>query len=285
MDKQDRQPASVDDLSLSLADLSLEPKKVDYLSRLPPELLRTIFKEVYSELPRPGLPLNRALAPFHDEFAHNATSVDCYDCLTGFMHNITTFPRLGPFLKILVIEFELDEDGDPAKESPALRNRMMTVFFSTTPNLKILVCTGGDVVLSLLLRPTFASKHLQKLEHLSATGAFLDFPHPLHPSNFAALGKYPSLVAFAFTVAKTRPFRRLSSLPPITSAKHFSNLTSLSFEGPRLNSRYLQAILAGCEHLIDLDLIDGGGKVDLVKLLDHLPSPDLLKNLGLQSFP
>jgi hypothetical protein len=250
------------------------PKQVDHLSRLPPELLRHIFRSVeVDHLPRP---LSRFLKPFQDEVKFEAVEVDSYDTLHQLMNVVAINGEVGGFIKAL--SFDLDEDEEKSVAG-------LAGFFSSLINLRSLSLIDAPPVISLVLKPAFANIAFPLLEDLDINFSFSRRLHPFHPRHFEALSSYTSLVRFTLRIDRDfEDYADLPSLPSSSWSQHFSHLKGLALTGVRLDTNALGVILSGCEKLRSLALQDGSGLTDTVGLVEKLPRVSTLRQLTLNTF-
>lgn len=278
------QPSTSSVEGLPLANLALEePKGVDYLSQLPPEILRTIFRLVYSGPGFPPLPLSRHLKPFHNENRFAVGAVDCNSCLGGLMKTMSRGADLAQYVKVLMIDMK---PGASTATAPAFQP--LAKFLRRLKNLRFLSISGPSPVLDVVLRPNFAKQALGKLKTLQIKSSFLHvhrLRHPFDPHHYEALNLYRSLVDFSIRVERPyNEYNPLSSLPRPSSSQYFARLQSLDISGKKLDGNALRGILFGCKELTSLVLNDGSGEVDLVAITKELPRLSSLRELTLRSF-
>ncbi|GAA6029808.1 hypothetical protein JCM8097_001059 [Rhodosporidiobolus ruineniae] len=267
--------------SLDIDQLSLGPSKPDYLSSLPPELLRRIFELTYEGGSYIRAPLSRYLAPFHHEMIYQFVALDCHGCLERFANHILAARDLGKLVKA----FRLWINENKARQAPS--GSLIGKLFAALPNLNILDLAGNTPVVSLILKPAFAKKHLPKLFSLTIDSPFSSTRSPFHPSHFSGLAKYPALKAFDLQIDRKddEPFHHVLQSPPPALIQHFSRLTALRLSSTYLDGLSAEAMLRSCGGLVHLELSDEGGTVDLAKLVECLSDSSQLQSLVLWCCP
>ncbi|GAA5916973.1 hypothetical protein JCM6882_005075 [Rhodosporidiobolus microsporus] len=275
--------------ALSLDKLSLKDDKVDRLSQLPPEILREIFRLAYEGGRGPSHPLSRSLAVFHYELALEDIKLRGYKSLKLFVRTILARPELGAHVRSFAIHLPPEEEDDTDESGRRLwsvaEDEVLPKFFGRLGELSSLIIEGARPLADLVLRPSFASHSLQKLEALR-----IDMYHipgverSLHPERYLALAEYPRLdKLFLFVGQPAASSPAPSPISPL-SCQHFSRLTTLDLSSSRLDPVYAAAILGHCTNVGSLYLSDESGQADIPSLLETLPNPQGLKALDVRSF-
>ncbi|GAA6029839.1 hypothetical protein JCM8097_001073 [Rhodosporidiobolus ruineniae] len=265
---------------------------VDYFSSLPPELIRRIFELAYAEEFPPG-PLSKALLPFFHEHLYTGFRFENYRDLEAFMRHIAAYRDRGKLVSSLRLgpdelgdEFPpYDGARDDFTTSPPPSNNQLSKFFAALTRLKFLSIEGADAAITFVLAHGSAKKRFRNLTDLVVAGSFPGVERPFFPGNFSTLALYPALTRLDIDVDRcvlqpTSPTRQLTSEAPM---KHFGRLTSLCIAGDTFDIPSIEAILRSSTSLTDVALTERAGKADLVKLVENVPNPALLKDLSLST--
>ncbi|GAA6005068.1 hypothetical protein JCM10207_008501 [Rhodosporidiobolus poonsookiae] len=265
-------------LAQQLEGLSLDDKKVDYLSSLPNELIRRIFTLAYAEKSGPRFPLNKRLLPFHYERVFEFVTVPYDGSMHASINSVcSSTTRLGNYISTLAVEGETEEFRDPPGAKP------LTKLFTKLRDLRNLIIEDADPVASLVLKTAFAQKNLPSLVTLIIDSPLDQWSSPYHRQHYRALRFYPYLATLALEIDRDTFSLRLSHPPPSpANAGHFAAFTSLSFSGSVLDKNAVFAILRAAVSLQDLTLAQQeDSDATLLPLLTCLPNPHRLSHLKL----
>ncbi|GAA5821961.1 hypothetical protein JCM11251_004798 [Rhodosporidiobolus azoricus] len=263
--------------------------KFDRLSKLPPELLRQIFVLAYRYADEaPQHPLNRTLAPFHYELEIHGPYVRGYRRLKKLMRTVLQRPQLGEHVKHLSVTVESADENKLDKEGYSCWSRedtrALVRFLGKLSALKDLFLRGARRVVDVVLKPSFAAKHLQRLRTLDIqTYHIPQVERSFDPALYIGLAGYRSLDYLALAIFQPYKPPYLASPVPSSLVESLRRLTTLKLVGSFLDSLSAQAILSACEHLTALALTDNSDEADFPAILAALPRPDHLATLDLSS--
>ncbi|GAA5892825.1 uncharacterized protein JCM6883_007487 [Sporobolomyces salmoneus] len=273
------------------------PKSVDYLSRLPPELIEDIFDLAHdyeSESPNQRLlgPPSRALKPFFDQTLHSRISLRSWYRLEKFCDRVDSenLDRI----KVLEIAIELHHDWDsfssnleqeePEEDVPSgFDDNSFNRILRLTDSIKVLKISGSTRLALLVLSSTVAVSSLPNLQLLSLCSTFDSFEDPFHPAHYAALSYYTSLRALHLEILRHSDSIETSRSAPILNNPSLPCLTEIRLEGPVYASASSSSLLAAAQNCSKLSLIDLHGNPRLIGLVASLSKPERLEELTVES--
>ncbi|GAA5955105.1 hypothetical protein JCM3765_003196 [Sporobolomyces pararoseus] len=260
-----------------------ESKKVDHLSRLPPELVQDIFDAAHSvEEPLSG-PLSRGLHLFYLQTRYRSIQLTAgYRQLSKFCKSLTSeVARYIISLKIKIKypddeETEEDLDGydsdarefaeERLKEARPTREAddvdgpddgSIKTMLEMMHNLEILEIAGSTRLSLLVLSPLDANSTFRHLSELSLGSVFTGIEDPFHPTLFRNLSNYSQLNRIELFVE--RPSNSIvpsSTSPPPLSETPFLNVVAITVSGPLFATSSTSLLISSIPHLSVLNLTD-----------------------------
>ncbi|GAA5974731.1 hypothetical protein JCM5350_001268 [Sporobolomyces pararoseus] len=261
-------------------------KDIDYLSRLPPELIQNIFDLACYSRSSLAVPPSRYLKSFVERSLYSQTFVDSYRSLGLFCHRVTQ-ARLDQIrsLNLNLREYPymyLDADEEdphlPADEDFVSLLQRLTA-------LEDLQIQGSARLALLVLSPPVAISSLPNLRSLDLDSPFDPLDDPFHPLHYTVLAHYPSLEKLDLSIS--RESTSISSFPsnPIPSSfLPFASIKSFTLYGLELTSPHIPALLASLVNVTEVSIIDENEHSKVGGLANYLPSPGSLLQLEIVSF-
>ncbi|GAA5974587.1 hypothetical protein JCM5350_001206 [Sporobolomyces pararoseus] len=287
-----------------------ERKNVDYLSRLPPELIQDIFDAAHSaEQPLSG-PLSRGLHQFYLQTRYRSIQLTAgYGQLSKFCDSLT--PELARYTISLKInieyladeeteEEELDGYDSDTREFEKERlsearltmesddvdgpdNESVKTTFEMMHYLEVLEITGSTRLALLVLSPLNAKATFRHLAELTLGSVFAGIEDPFHPILFQNLSNYSHLSRIELFVERPSDSIVPSSKPPLSETP-FPNVVSITLNGPLFATSSTSHLISSIPLLSVLNLTDTSlGRVPwrITSLLDSVCDSERIKALSL----
>ncbi|GAA5986747.1 hypothetical protein JCM5350_000521 [Sporobolomyces pararoseus] len=272
----------------------IDDQNIDHLSRLPPELIHTIFNELEGRDRALTAPVSKKFVPFQQLRLYRNVSLNSYDQLDKFCKTAKTHPGLMNNVVKLKVNIEptpaLDDDLDSnpfiEEEDPLVpTSNGVILLFSTLANTATVEIRGSSRIAGVILSPEVSTQHLPKLSDLGLASTLSDFDDPFHPAFYSGLVNYTELVDFSLSVWRNHQSIRLSTKPLPEFYPSPTNIFSVSLYGPLSSSvSSVKALLTSFSYLPMLDLADFSPTSQMYDLLDGLDCPKALGFLALKRF-
>ncbi|GAA5971475.1 hypothetical protein JCM3765_007916 [Sporobolomyces pararoseus] len=159
----------------------VESTRIDYLSRLPPELLYDIFDYAYSSSPPPPMPLSKSLLHFHQKhFYRQLITLSSPSSLRSLLFSISNEEEKGQFVNSLKI--------NRSKASETEMINLLEKLFPLLPKVKHLKIYSDVVDDGARSRPLLGA--IASFRSLSTAGNYIDLQ--LDVTCFAFLSALPN---------------------------------------------------------------------------------------------
>ncbi|GAA5962508.1 hypothetical protein JCM3765_003710 [Sporobolomyces pararoseus] len=267
-------------------------KKIDYLSRLPPELIQTIFDQFESRDRALVNPLSKRFVPFQQLRLYRTVSLSSYDQLDKLCYTAKT--TQGLMDKLVSFEVNILPQSDDRsnlnpeteEEDPLVpTSEEVKTLLSTLDNVSSVEVRGSSRLAALLLSSEVSIKYLPKLVDLGIASTLSDFDDPFHPAFYSSLVSYTELEEFSLFVWRNHQSIRLSTKPLPDIYPSRMSIFSVSLYGPLSSSATsVNALLTSFGYLGMLDLADYSPTSRMYDLLDALDCPEGLVFLCLKRF-
>ncbi|GAA5974755.1 hypothetical protein JCM5350_001278 [Sporobolomyces pararoseus] len=199
-------------------------QNIDYLSRLPPELIQNIFNEIEGRDRALIAPVSKKFIPFQQLRLYRTVSLKSYDQLDKFCNTA----KISPAAIEHVVEFKidvklksekeedsnssLDEEERGEEDDPFLpTSEEVKVLLRALDNVTILDVRGSSRLAQLVLTPEVSVSSFPKLITLRILSALSHCDDPFHPAFYSNLQNYTTLQDLFLTVYRKTPARALSS--------------------------------------------------------------------------
>ncbi|GAA6008900.1 hypothetical protein JCM11491_003827 [Sporobolomyces phaffii] len=262
-------------------------QNVDYLSRLPPELLQIIFDQVQSSSQPVLAPLSRHLLPFIQKplFRSLHLESDPYAALDFLCQTVDSHRHLALFIRSLDIDIALEyarKEHHEVRDAHAPLNTLIKALFERLINLERLFVTGSSRVASIVLEPVVAALSFPKLSSLHLASTFEHLPDPFHFSNFESLKYYPELSTFSLVVCRSSKSIHPPAKPQIKPPVMNTQIRKFALGGPlSSSSTSVTNLLASFESLSAVSLHDSSKQSQLYDLVGAIPNPSHVRALYL----
>ncbi|GAA5963217.1 hypothetical protein JCM3765_005759 [Sporobolomyces pararoseus] len=271
-------------------------KNVDYLSRLPPELLDYVFELVHVPISswfasrHPISSPSRYLQPFFDRALYNRVSVKSFHGLDRFCCRVGDDAiRL---VRSLIIKFpwkatsnldpenwEQDSEEEQEDYDYPSSQEFVTMLKRATEVEELLI-QGSTRLALLVLSSSVAVSSLPILRSLTLVSTFAHLDDPYHPIHYNVLPYYSTLHQLSITIIrKPDSIFSLPSNPIPPCHLPLCSLRQLSLKGPILSSSHVPIVMASLFNLAELSLEEVCGDVRLLRLVELIPSPERLQRL------
>ncbi|GAA5963221.1 hypothetical protein JCM3765_005761 [Sporobolomyces pararoseus] len=267
-------------------------KKIDYLSRLPPELLEDIFGEVQlSRTPLLG-PLSKSLLPFVQQPLFEDLCVKTYEALEFLAETVVKRPEVGGYIKILHFHVDMAENENQAKkrskegeDTRTPSNKLIKRLLLSLVQVRSLVLTGSTRFASLVLDPVVAASSLPLLRTLHLASTFNNLRDPFHPCHYQSLQFYSELRLFKLSVLRSSKSMQAYPKTQVEPFPFRSEILDVSLSGPLSSSLpSVNNLLTSLGSLPMIALHDTSKESQMLKILDEILDPENLDYLHLKRF-
>ncbi|GAA5902448.1 hypothetical protein JCM6882_002756 [Rhodosporidiobolus microsporus] len=252
----------------------------DYLTTLPPELLRYISSLVHAVSPKQYLGgVARVFLPIARELFFRRVEVRSFSRLALLCGIMRKDEVVGEFVESMAIDLD-EETADPGFP----KNKKVHGLFRRLFALTYLSVTNAPRLALAVLSPPYHGECLSALETLSLEDKFSSLDNPFDPRHYEYLDMYPSLEQFDLEVT-----RSLSSIrkarAKVSACELYASPACLQLSGFLRNNRAVPALLESFLGVCALYLWDKTvARTDnLSPLLRSVPDPEQLTFLSLGS--
>ncbi|GAA5986723.1 hypothetical protein JCM5350_000512 [Sporobolomyces pararoseus] len=270
-----------------------DSKNVDYLSRLPSELVQTILAQLDDRDRALLHPISRTLVPFQQLRLYRIVFLESYAQLAKFCKTRRGSSFLMKHVRQLEISItpNLDasavhSDSNPISEQndpfvPSTKE--VEQLFGSLENVKVLVLHGSTRLASLVLCHDVASSSFPQLSDLKISSTLTDFDDPFHPDHYQHLGEYASLDTFALHALRYPRGVQPSNDGSIETKPVLDSIWDLSLAGPL--SAYptsVESLLPSSDRLVLLSLDDNLASSRLYEFVRSVQHPETIRYLELE---
>lgn len=259
-------------------------RRVDRLSRMPPEIIQYIFDLAYTasceseDMREPwdfeqssAGPPSRFLRPFFNRSYYYGIGLDGRAMVERFCDRVPA--------SSLAFVHSLAITGDDSRGWPPFEDTSVARMLSQTPHLESLTIYQYEALASLVLSPlvaTFAFRHLRRLK---LTCMCPDGVDPFDPRLYTALSLYPSLRHFELDIVGSPDPAEFPSRAQPSPHYSFALLEHIQLSGPLSASPSAVALISSASRVSTLRLEEvEEGRVSSYQLLSALPHPERLEN-------
>ncbi|GAA5974728.1 hypothetical protein JCM5350_001267 [Sporobolomyces pararoseus] len=250
-------------------------KNIDYLSRLPSELLQEIYDELEPSDRALRDPLARLFVPFQRLSLYRFVTLGSYEQLDNFCRTVQRIDGAAKTVCELKIEVPFQGTVQESEDPLIPSEEEVTNVFNSMDQLLELHIIGSSRLASLFLSPAEEVSFFPQLEELKLVSSFSDRGDPFDPAYTNSLFKYPDMSHFHLEVRRRPQSIRTSlhQLPPVV--KPDNSILVASLVGPLSSSKdSVKSIVSSIGYMMNLTLVDWSPESHIGELLEAAEEPD-----------